>query len=86
MEPFMNLSYCGGEDGAAYYAKGHVDKTQFLDALKKEVDSNDPILIEPIEHTWKRMTRDFQEQHTVIIDAKPNSRGAFPCTWIEYVN
>ena len=79
----MELLYCSGEDGYAYYSKGHVPLKNFMDALVMQTDENDSIRHETPTHTWKRIARNFQERHQVIIDADPESRGAFRVTWIE---
>jgi hypothetical protein len=78
----MDLNYCSGEDGYAYYAKGHVPFDDFMTQIKAETDETDAIRDELPTHAWKRVARDFQEAHAVLIDAKPKARGAFPVTWI----
>jgi hypothetical protein len=79
----MELHYFYGDDGAAYMVKGHVDSGEFMASLRKEVGADDPILNSKPEHCWKRYMRDFEEERTVIGNAKPNARGAFRATWIE---
>jgi len=77
------MNYCSGEDGYAYYKKGHVPLDEFMTQLKAYTDEIDAIRnVAPI-HTWKRVARDFQAGHSVVINAKPLSRGSFPVTWIE---
>ena len=79
----MELEYLCGEYGVAYFARGHVPLDQFMTELKRHVDANDPLLIEDPEHLWMRCCRDFQEGRGVYIEAAPESRGAFKCTWIQ---
>lgn len=78
-----DLQFCGGDDGRAYYVKGHVQIPAFMDVLRQEVGSDDPLLREQPEHCWMRVCRDFEEGHQIIVEAKPNSKGAFRATWIQ---
>jgi len=77
------LEYVCGDDGRAYFAKGHVDIASFMTALRKEVNSDDHILTETPEHCWMRYVRDFGDAQTLITEAKTGSRGAFKATWIQ---
>lgn len=77
------LEYCHGDDGRAYYVKGHIPLNEFMDALRKEVDADDPILAEQPYHCWMRVCRDFSEGHQIFMEAKTRSRGSFKCTWIQ---
>lgn len=79
----MKIEYLHGDEGRAYYTKGHVAVPDFMAALGKEVDADDPILLEQPEHTWLRFGRDFQEGHPIVTEAKPESRGAFRATYIQ---
>lgn len=79
----MDMCYCNGDDGRAYYVKGHVDIAEFKAALADEVDKGDPILAEDVSYCWMRICRDFQQEHSVIAEAAPNSRGAFRVTWVQ---
>ena len=80
----MLVEYAEDEYGyRTYYIKAHVTDTEFRDALKREVEDNDPIVDAPLCRTYKRMARDFSEGHTIIIDADKGSRGAFPVTYCE---
>lgn len=40
----MEVKCLLGDEGCAYYTKGHVAPDVFLDALRKEVEVGDPIL------------------------------------------
>ena len=82
----MDINYCDGEDGYAYYAKGHVLIQEFMAQLAGEVDEHDAIRSETPFHTWKRFVRDFQEGRAALVDAEPESRGAFPVTWVESIS
>ena len=59
----MELKYCCADDGRAYYTKAHVPFEDFMTALCREVDPDDPILSEQPTHCWMRVCRDFQEEH-----------------------
>lgn len=78
----MELTYLQGEDGIAYFARGHVNVMGFMLALVQEVGPEDSILQSAPEYIWLRTTRDFQEGRTMYEEAVPNSRGAFKATWI----
>ncbi len=78
-----DMRFCQGEDGCAYYVKQHVPFDSFMDALRREVNSDDPILLEKPKHCWMRVCRDFQEETQVIVEAVPHSKGAFATTWIQ---
>lgn len=77
------MHYCHGDDGRAYYVKGHVPIDDFKADLAKQVDSDDDILSQEITHCWLRVCRDFEEGHAILCEAKPNSRGAFRATWVQ---
>lgn len=77
------FEYCHGDDGRAYYVKGHVPLDTFMSELRKEVGEDDPILLETPEHCWMRVCRDFNEGHSILTEAKMGSRGSFKCTWIQ---
>jgi hypothetical protein len=79
----MNLEYLRAEYGEVYFTRGHVPLDKFMDELRRQVDSDDPILLEDPEHLWMRCCRDFQEGIGVYVEAVPESRGAFKCTWIQ---
>ena len=72
-----DLRFCGGDDGRAYYVKGHVPLDTFMAVLREEVTDDDTILNEEPEHCWMRICRDFEEGHQIIVEAKPESKGAF---------
>ncbi len=78
-----SLRFCGGDDGRAYYLKGHVPFAAFMAAIRMEVTDDDAILNEEPEHCWLRVCRDFEEGHQIIVEAKPESKGAFRATWIQ---
>lgn len=78
-----NLRFCGGDDGRAYYLKGHVPFDAFMAAIRMEVTDDDTILNEEPEHCWLRVCRDFDEGNQIIVEAKPESKGAFRATWIQ---
>lgn len=78
-----DLRFCGGDDGRAYYVKGHVPLEAFMAVLREELDDDDAILKEEPEHCWMRICRDFEEGHQIIVEAKPESKGAFRATWIQ---
>lgn len=79
----MDLEYTQGDDGRAYFTKGHVPFDAFMASVKGEVEKHDPILSEVPVHCWMRVCRDFQEGHAVYVEAKPESRGSFRATWIQ---
>jgi hypothetical protein len=79
----FEMHYCCGEDGRAYYAKGHVPIDAFKAELVKQVDADDHILKQEVTHCWMRVCRDFDEGHFILCEAKPNARGAFRATWIQ---
>jgi hypothetical protein len=81
----MDLYYCSGEDGYAYYAKGHVPLDDFMTALRNETDETDTIRDAMPTHVWKRVVRDFQAECPLLVEAQPESRGAFRATWIESI-
>jgi len=78
-----SLRFCSGDDGRAYYLKGHVPLDAFMAAIRMEVTDDDTILKEEPEHCWLRVCRDFEEGHQIVIEAKPESNGAFRATWIQ---
>jgi len=78
-----DLRFCCGDDGRAYYVKGHVPIDAFLAALRQEVTDDDALLKEEPEHCWMRVCRDFDEGCSVMIEAAPGSKGAFRATWIQ---
>lgn len=78
-----DLVYCAGDDGRAWYVKGHVPLDAFMAVLREEVFSDDTILQEAPSHCWMRIGRDFQEEHAILLEATPGSRGAFRATWIQ---
>lgn len=77
------FEYCHGDEGRAYYVKGHVPLGAFMTSLRKEVDADDTILREQPEHCWMRVCRNFQDGHSIMDEARPWSRGAFKVTWIQ---
>jgi hypothetical protein len=79
----MELQYCCGDDGRAYYTKAHVPLDEFMAAVRREVDADDTILGETPTHRWMRVCRNFQEEYAILVDATPESRGAFRATWIQ---
>lgn len=80
---YIDIMFGCWEDGKYAYAKGHVDLQKFSDAIRNQIDKNDSLAdVEP-QHTWMRCVRDFQEDMTVWAEATPNSRGAFPVTWVQ---
>ncbi len=79
----MELNYLHGNEGRAFFVKGFVPLDEFMAAVSKEVEVGDPILGEKAAHCWMRVCRDFQEEHAVYVEAKPESRGAFRVTWIQ---
>lgn len=79
----VEMQYCCGDEGRAYYTKAHVPLDDFMVALRSEVGDVDPILREEPTHCWMRVCRDFDNGHSILIEAKPNSRGAFRATWIQ---
>lgn len=78
-----DLRFCCGDDGRAYYVKGHVPLDAFMAVLRHEVTEDDPILKEEPVHCWMRICRDFEEGHQIIVEAEPESKGAFCATWIQ---
>ena len=79
----MEIDYCCGENGQSYFARGHVPLDEFMDAVAKEVDPDDRILSEEPAHCWMRVCRNFAEETMMYVEAKPESRGAFKCTWVQ---
>lgn len=79
----MELNYACGDEGRAFYVKGHVPIDEFMFAVASEVDADDPILSQEPAHCWMRVGRDFQEGHMILVEAAPESRGAFRATWIQ---
>ena len=79
----LDMHYCHGDDGRAYYVKGHVPIDAFKADLVKQVDADDDILNQEITHCWMRVCRDFEEGHSILCEAEPNSRGAFRATWVQ---
>lgn len=79
----FDMHYCHGDDGRAYYVKGHVPIAEFKTELSKQVDSNDDIINQEISHCWMRVCRNFDEGHSILCEAEPNSRGAFRVTWVQ---
>lgn len=79
----MEIEYCYGDDGAAYFTRGHVPIDKFMREVEKEVDADDRILLERPRHCWMRVCRDFREETMMYVEAKPESRGAFKCTWVQ---
>lgn len=83
----------GGDELLFYYARGHWPIADFLAALpdyiRSEFGRDDVMIAEEMErlsgepfHDWMRAVpapRDA-ECRTWYVDAKPNSRGAFPVT------
>ena len=53
----MELKYCCADDGRAYYTKAHVPFEDFMTALCREVDPDDPILSEQPTHCWMARVR-----------------------------
>lgn len=81
--PLYDMKLCCGDDGRAYYVKGHIPLDEFMASVRYEVSADDPILNEEPRHCWMRVCRDFNEEHQIIIEAKPESKGAFRATWIQ---
>lgn len=80
----MEINYATTEDGQTiYYSRGHIDRSGFLSELEKWTDPGDAVLESEVEHRCKRVCRDFEERCSIIVDAEPRSRGAFPVTWVE---
>lgn len=77
------LIYFCGDDSRGFYVKGHIDLAEFMELVRREVDSDDQILQETPTHCWMRSCRDFQNETSILVEAEPNSRGAFKCTWIQ---
>ncbi len=78
-----DLVCCHGDEGRAWYVKGHVPLDEFMAVLRDEVFSDDTILEEAPSHCWMRIGRNFQEEHAILLEATPGSRGAFRATWIQ---
>lgn len=72
-----------GNDGAAYYVRGHVPLDEFLEAVRKQWgDVGNP---EKARHCWARLIprtgRDYDQEF--LTQDKP-APGAFACTfWAE---
>ena len=81
----MELQYCFGDEGRAYYAKGHVPLDEFMAELCKEVGADDTILDEHPIHCWLRVCRDFQSESPILVSAIPGSLGSFKATWIQEI-
>lgn len=81
----MEIKYTRDDEGRAFYTKGHVPLDEFMAAVSSNCwcEKNDPILNEQPMHCWMRVCRDFNEGHSIIVEAEPNSRGAFRATWIQ---
>ena len=79
----MEIEYCCGDDGPAYFTRAHVPLDEFMAEVAKEVDPDDRILSEEPGHCWMRVCRNFQEEMMMYVEAKPESRGAFKCTWVQ---
>ena len=79
----MEIEYCYGDDGPAYFARDHVPLDEFMAEVTKQVDPDDRILEEEPSHCWMRVCRNFQEETMMFVEAEPGSRGAFKCTWIQ---
>jgi hypothetical protein len=78
------LSFVHGDDGRAYYVRGHVDIAEFMGAVKIDLcDENDSLLNETAVHTHMRVCRDFQEETQILVEAEPGSRGSFAVTWVQ---
>lgn len=81
----MNIKYCKDDNGRAYYTRGHVDIYVFQEMLAKLINKDDPIMEQEPEWCWMRMCRNFHDKTTIIVEAIPHSRGAFPVTWVQDV-
>ena len=79
----MEIEYCCGDDGPAYFTRGHVPLDVFMVEVAKQVDHDDRILEEQPSHCWMRVCRNFEEETMMYVEAKPESRGAFKCTWVQ---
>lgn len=78
-----DMMHCCGDDGRAYYVKAHIPLDAFMEAVRREVSEDDPILKEEPVHCWMRVCRDFEQECSVLSEAAPGSRGAFRATWIQ---
>jgi len=81
--PGYTFEYCNGDEGRAYYVKGHVPLVEFMAALRNEVGPDDVILSEKPVYMWLRICRDFQAGCPIVLEAKAESRGAFKATYIQ---
>ena len=79
----MDIRYCCGDGGPAYFIKDHVPLDAFMAEVAKQVDPDDKILEQPPGHCWMRVCRDFKEERMMYVEAAPESRGAFKCTWVQ---
>lgn len=79
----LKLKYWHNENGRAFHAKGHVEIAEFMEALRAEVDDDDPILGQTPEYCWMRRGTNFLERQPIITEAIPGSRGSFRATWIQ---
>lgn len=83
----IEVEWLRGDDGIAMFAKGWHPFDEFIAACKQHSDYEDELDSrlfdsEPV-HVWMRCCRNFQEGTMLYVDAAPNSRGAFKCTWIQ---
>ncbi len=81
----MEIEYTHGDEGRDFYTRGHVPLDEFMTAVASDCwcGENDPILNEQPTHCWMRVCRDFNEGHSILVEAAPNSRGAFRATWLQ---
>lgn len=81
----MQIEYLHGDEGKAFIAKGFYPLDEFMQAIKNHemINSDDNILTQEPSHLWMRVCRNFQEQTRMYIEARPHSKGAFKCTWVQ---
>lgn len=81
----MEIEHTYGDEGRAFYTRGHVPFDEFMAAVANDYccEKDDPILGEQPTHCWMRVCRDFNEGHSIFVEAAPNSRGAFRVTWLQ---
>lgn len=70
----------GGSEPLWYLTKGHVDKAQFVDAVKRECERDVPV--ERVEHAYMRSIPTGEKGVSTLQIARPG-RGAFAVTYID---